>query len=174
MTQIKDQANGQPQETGFRIKGWHVLAAMIGFFGIIIAVNSVMVSLALKSFPGEDQKKSYMQGLDYNQTLEQRAEQAAQGWRLLLIDGTEISVSATSLKVKLVADHDRPVRGQILTGTMRRPATDREDVSLTFVEDKEGLYIAQLPSLTAGAWQVKIQTGDETTAFVAETRLWLK
>ncbi len=170
MKSVQDQT----PETGFRIKGWHVLAAMIGFFGIIIAVNSVMVSLALKSFPGEDQKKSYMQGLDYNQTLEQRAKQAAQGWRLVLVDGTDFSITATTLKVKLVADKDRPVRGQILTGTLRRPTTDREDVSLTFVEDANGLYIAPLPRLNPGAWDLKIKTEDETTAFVAETRLWLK
>ena len=56
----------------FKITGWHVLFSVIAFFGVITAVNAVMISYAVKSFPGEDQKKSYMQGLQYNKVLEEK------------------------------------------------------------------------------------------------------
>ncbi len=66
--------------SGFRITGWHVLAGMILFFSTIIAVNAVFISLAVQSFPGEDQRRSYVQGLEYNDVIAQRRAQAALGW----------------------------------------------------------------------------------------------
>ena len=45
-------------DTGFRIKGWHVLAGFVGAFGIIITVNVVMATQAIRTFPGLEVKNS--------------------------------------------------------------------------------------------------------------------
>ena len=77
-------------DIGKELKGWHVLLIMLGFFGVMFAVNGVFLYHAITSFPGEDVKKSYVQGLNYNQTLSARASQADLGWRAEagLRDGT--------------------------------------------------------------------------------------
>ena len=45
------------------IKGHHVLFALIGFFGVTIAVNVLFITLALRTFSGEGTPRSYVQGL---------------------------------------------------------------------------------------------------------------
>ena len=63
-----------------RVTGWHVLAVILVFFGVIITVNVIFIIQATRTFRGEDEPRSYVQGLDYNSTLAARAEQAALGW----------------------------------------------------------------------------------------------
>ena len=58
-----------PLETdGKVLKGHHVLFWLMGFFGLMFVVNGVFLWAALSSFPGEDVRHSYLQGLQYNQT----------------------------------------------------------------------------------------------------------
>lgn len=163
-------------EGGFIIRGWHVLVAMIVFFGIIAAVNAVMMSHALRSFPGEEQKKSYMQGLQYNKVLEAQAAQAALGWRLLILDGAEQSVEIDTLRLKLVNAEDLPISDLPLEGLLRRPTTDRHDIPLDLVSRGEGVYEAALPPMAAGNWHLEIDlaASDTLPPFTAEKRLFLK
>ncbi|MEO1305623.1 MAG: FixH family protein, partial [Pseudomonadota bacterium] len=79
MTAPQSQTLSAPSEK--TLKGWHVLLIMLGFFGIMFAVNGVFLYHAITSFPGEDIKKSYVQGLNYNDTLAVRAAQAELGWQ---------------------------------------------------------------------------------------------
>ena len=62
-----------PSSDGFRIRGWHVLAAMCAFFGVIIAVNAVFMTAALRTFPGEVSITPYEDGLAFNRQLAQQA-----------------------------------------------------------------------------------------------------
>ena len=47
-----------------KLTGWHVLWIMLGFFGLMFTVNGIFLYHAITSFPGEDVKKSYLQGLE--------------------------------------------------------------------------------------------------------------
>ena len=67
--------------THFQVRGWHVLTALLAFFGAIIAVNIAFAVIAVRSFPGEDVRRSYVQGLQYNDTLAERRVQQALGWQ---------------------------------------------------------------------------------------------
>ena len=66
----------------FRLTGVHVLTAILAFFAVIIFVNAIFLTLALRSYPGEHEAKSYMQGLNYNERLAARERQAALGWTM--------------------------------------------------------------------------------------------
>ena len=70
------------------LKGWHVLVMILIFFGITIGVNATFITMALRTHPGEDVPRSYMQGLEYNETLENRRIQSELGWtaRFNLVD----------------------------------------------------------------------------------------
>jgi nitrogen fixation protein FixH len=157
------------------LTGKHVLLALLLFFGVIFTTNGIMMTLALKTFPGEDQKKSYMQGLHYNQTLSEREAQAALGWHFVLQDGAELPAGATQIILQIMDDSGNAVRGLDLSLRIFRPATDREDQILTMEETSPGHYKITADELAAGSWQMEvIGTAPSGEKLVVRKRLWLK
>lgn len=141
-----------------QIKGWHVLAAMLAFFGAVIAVNVVFMVYALQSFPGEDVRRSYLQGLAYNETLAEREAQAELGWRAAA--ALQPSITGAELVV-IMRDRDgAPLDRLTLTAELRRPADDSMDRSLSFVSRGNGAYVATLGELPAGDWRLRARAAD--------------
>lgn len=165
----------QSDDSGFRITGWHVLFALIGFFGIIAAVNAYMIWLAVGSFPGEKQEKSYMQGLQYNAVLEQRAAQEALGWEMILLDGRDVNRDGGELRVQLLNRGKIAVRGLDVTADIGRAVSDEQDVQLVLTEEQDGTYTAPLGTLPPGRWLCQITAVQaDGTYFTADAELWLK
>ncbi|MBN8607533.1 MAG: FixH family protein [Caulobacterales bacterium] len=155
--------------TGFRIRGWHVLAMMLGFFGFVIAVNVVFATIAVRSFPGEDVRRSYLQGIQYNDTLAQRREQAALGWQA---NATLLpSADGVSLEVVLRDREGAPIDGADITGEMQWPTTDSFDRTTTFVARGEGRYVAQLGDLHPGRWRLRARAERNTGSLDFEAEL---
>ena len=141
----------------FQIEGRHVLAGMVLFFGSVIAVNIVFIVAAVNSFPGEDVRRSYTQGLNYNQTLAERHEQAAQGWRAraALIDTS----SGPAVEVIVLDRNGAPLTVEA-TGALRWPMDSRRDHELAFESRGAGRYIAPLRELEAGRWELRARAVD--------------
>lgn len=161
MTTTDDQ--GRPD--GFKIRGWHVLVAMMGFFGIVIAVNAVFLTLAVQSFPGEDVRKSYLQGLTYNQVIDDRRRQADLGWQAAanLVDNRVL--------IRVTHNDDTPVSGLQLTGKLRHPANKDLDHELVFNEVRGGVYAALTDGIEAGYWTLTANNQGEDP-FEMERGLW--
>lgn len=152
----------------FTVRGWHVLAGMLGFFVVIIAVNVAFAVVAIGSFPGEDVRRSYLQGLNYNRTLAERREQGALGWR------ASASLSADgALDVVLRDKADAPVSDATIGGELRWPATAQFDRTLRFENVGGGLYRARLAApLRAGRWRLRARaTGPQDQALDFEADL---
>jgi nitrogen fixation protein FixH len=132
------------------IRGRHVLVAMLAFFALIIGVNIAFTVLAVRSFPGEDEKRSYLQGLNYNQRLEARAAQAALGWTTTA--GLVARGDGVVALVEVRDAHGKAVEGLTVTGRLRRPATTRDDRTLVFRAEGDGVYVADASGLVDGAW----------------------
>lgn len=135
------------------LTGRHVLAMVLAFFGVMIIANAAFVIVAVKSFPGESEKKSYLQGLQYNNVLAKRATQAALGWRAE-ISRIETTVNGGLLEVRFFNARDAKLSGLTIKGEMRRPADDDADRALLFHETAPGVYQAATAPLAAGAWDV--------------------
>lgn len=137
----------------FEIKGWHVLTAMIGAFGMVIAVNVAFAVIAVATFPGEDVRRSYVQGVRYNETLEARRVQAALGWRA----GARLSpsVGGASLIVTLDDRDGSPLSDARVTGELRWPMDSRLDRALTFQQIGAGRYAAHVDDLRPGLWRLR-------------------
>jgi nitrogen fixation protein FixH len=73
--------NATAIDHGFRVRGWHVLAAFVVFFGIVIAVDTGFVIMSIRSFPGQVSVTPYEDGLVYDRKLAQMAAQDRLGWR---------------------------------------------------------------------------------------------
>lgn len=158
-------ASNPARPKGFEIKGWHVLAFMLAFFGLIIAVNAVFITMAVRSFPGEDVRRSYVQGLAYNDTLEARRRQEALGWR------ASAGFAAEWLEVRILDREGFAVDGAQLVGTLRRPTETRSAVALTFTGRGDGRYVAAVEGLAPGAWDLVAGATRGADSFELNARL---
>jgi len=148
------------------IKGRHVLIALLVFFGVIIAVDTIFVTTALNTFRGEDEPRSYVQGIHYNDVLERRAAQAELGWQAVS------AVSAAGVEVEISDPDGEPVEGLVMDARLRHPADSTLDIPLTLSEVSPGLYTAQTP-VPEGRWTLVVSTPDGPP-FEMEQDLWLR
>lgn len=146
-----------PEDAGRKLTGWHVLMIMLGFFGVIFAVNGVFLYNAINSFPGEDTKKSYLQGLNYNQTLAERTAQAELGWT------AAAGVAGSELIFALNDAEGAALSSRRVVAQIRRAASKSGDVELILTYQGEGEYAGDISGLEAGRWDVRISVLDMTS-----------
>lgn len=137
----------------FVLRGWHVLASLLAFFGIVIGINIYFAFAAINTFPGEDVTHPYIQGLEYNRTLAARKVQEAQGWQVtarLAPDG-----AAAALVVEARQRDGAPLTGARIDGVLRWPTDSHRDRRLAFREIGGGVYVAPLSGLSEGDWDLR-------------------
>ncbi|MES1201458.1 MAG: FixH family protein [Pseudomonadota bacterium] len=137
----------------FTVRGWHVLAGLLAFFGLVIAVNVYFAFLAVRTFPGEDVTHAYIQGLEYNRTLAEHRVQQAQGWRVTA--GLAHTARGAALTVDLHQHDGAPLRDARIDGALRWPADAHRDRALDFREVAPGRYVADLNGLSEGDWDLR-------------------
>ncbi len=139
-----------PRPASFVIKGWHVLAAFIVFFGVDIAVNAIFMVSAFRTFPGETSMTPYEDGVAYNATLRQKRAQAALGWRVAAgPDG------ADAVRVDVSDRTGAPLEGLKVTVHLERPATEAGQRSFDLREVQPGVYKVRTGVLS-GAWDLDV------------------
>ena len=169
MTQVHTQMIDENDGKG-PLKGWHVLLMMLAFFGVMFSVNGVFLYHAITSFPGEDVKKSYVQGLNYNQTLTARASQADLGWR------AEAGLQDGKIAFRLFDADGLPLSHYAVIGELRRRATQDDDTVVAFKAGLGGEYSAPMETLGSGQWLLRVRVLDpsaETLLFEVEKTLFV-
>lgn len=156
----------------FVITGKHVLFGMIAFFGIIIAVNIVMIRLALSTHTGIVAENSYRKGLKYNEEIAASEKQAALGWR----DEIKLANSGDRISIDIRDKDGNAVRGLTITAVLGRPANAKDDIKLSLVETPQGEYEATVPVREAGTYFAAIEAAraEDGVVYRAKERLWLK
>jgi len=156
-----------------RIKGWHVLAGLIAFFGVIFAVNGVFLYQALSTHTGVIALEPYRKGLAYNERIAAADQQKALDWA----DELMLSPAGAGLELKLRDSAGRPVSGLRITGLIGRPSTVEHDVALELAEPAPGNYQAGFAALEPGTWMVSLEASELTATgehivWRARKRLW--
>lgn len=150
---------------GFRVRGWHVLAGVVGFFAVIVAVDMSFLVMALRTFPGQVSVTPYEDGLLYNRHIARLEAQDRLGWRAFA------EAQPGEVRIELRDQEGRPLRGLAVSGRLERPATEAGRVTLTFVETAPGQYRAPSGRI-AGAWDLTAEARAPTgEPFLAERRL---
>lgn len=156
------------------VQGRHVLAALIGFFAIVMIVNGVMIYDALSTFGGLDTPDAYRIGLTYNQRIAEATKQAQLGWQ----DHFDLSGFPRRISYELKDGTGQPIRGLNLTARLGRPATNAFDRFIALIESQPGRYEAEVSDLAAGAWIIDIAAtaanDDSKVVHQFRKRLWLK
>ncbi len=156
-----------------KLTGLHVLLILLGFFGVVFAVNGYFIYMANKTNSGEI-GHAYIEGLKFNETLDARAKQSELGWSMEL--GFQRGAGGDALFVATLKERDgKPVTGAIMTGKIARLVESKDDKNLTFNEIEPGKYSAHLVALEPGKWDfsAKAIKGD-LPKFETETRLSIR
>lgn len=127
-----------------RFTGWHMLAIMLSFFGIVIVVNLTMARFAIHSFSGTVVANSYVASQEFNDWLAAARAQRALGWQ------TQVSLNADRHVVVTLANAPAGVG---LIGIARHPLGRGDDVRLSFARQADASLISTR-ALPAGRWHV--------------------
>jgi nitrogen fixation protein FixH len=138
---------------GRPLTGRVVMLMLTAFFGLMLLVNFIMATYAVKTFSGLDSDNPYDAGLAYNKEIAAAKAQAALGWSVDLTrtpDGAATQVTAT---VKDKAG--QPVAGLDVSLHFYYPATRKLDRELAASPIADGVY-AGAATLAPGRWDVEI------------------
>lgn len=128
-----------------RLKGWHVLAIFLGFFGTIITVNLFMAFQAVSTFPGLEAKNGFVS----SQSFEQRRDaQEALGWEVgARLDGGVLAIAFTDAA-------GRPVEVARMDAIVGKATHVREDRHPEFTY-RLGTFRTPL-ELPPGNWNIRL------------------
>ena len=151
------------------LTGRGVLLWLGAFFACVVAVNVGFIVTSVNTFRGEDEQKPYLQGVEYNQTLARRAEQARLGWRAS-ISAERLANGHVRLNFDLKGAGNAEPK---FTAELRHPADENRDKQLRVVRQGGGRFSADAGAVSAGAWDVILTSADTKAPFEATTRLWV-
>jgi len=157
---------------GWTLNGWHVLAGLTAFFGVMIAANGIFLYYAMTTFTGIETADAYRIGVDYNARLEEARQLDKLGW-----DG-KLKSAGGAIELTLKNANGEPVRGVRVEGKVGRPSTDAFDRPVTFQDAGGGIYRSESVELAPGNWIVAIEASDPLTkgalpSYRLKERLWL-
>lgn len=161
------------RSSGRQLNGYHVLAAFIGFFLIVFAVNGVMIYKAESTFGGLDTDDAYRKGLNYNERIAEAEQQAKLGWR----DRLDYVAETKRMRVSLTDKAGAAIPGLTVIATLQRPTTSRFDRDIKLAPTGDSVYEADVAALEPGWWTVNIHAhrGNEgEPLYEARRRLWIK
>ena len=139
--------------TGFTLKGRHVLAMLLLFFGTVFGVNFYMARVAIQTFSGLEADKPYQEGLKYNEVIAAAREQEDRNWT---VDATiDPLTDGILLNVRQRDGAGVATPGLSIRVTFLHPADRRRDVSVVLTPAGDGLFSAVVP-ISAGRWDVQI------------------
>lgn len=127
--------------------GWHMLAIMVAFFGVVIAVNVTMMQIARGSFGGIVVENSYVASQEFNGWLQAARAQERLGWQV------ETGLAADRTVAVAVSGSPDPLA---ITATARHPLGRQPDQALTFHRTAAGQYVSTT-ALPAGRWTLRLQ-----------------
>ena len=155
-----------------RWTGWTILLALLGFFGVVFAVNGVMIYEALSTLSGVDTDSAYQAGLMYEQSVAMAKAQDERHWR---VDAKLTpSPAGERLDVNARDAAGQPLGGIEASAIFERPTDRRLDRSVVLVEDAAGRFHGSA-EVTAGQWDLVIElTHHGEQLFRSRNRVILK
>ncbi len=158
----------KPRElTGFAVLMW-----LVGFFGLVFAVNAVMVRAATSTFGGVETTSSYQAGLKFKQTMANAEKQAELHWR---VDGnlSRDKAGEAMLDISVRDANGAAVTGLTATARLEHPADARRDHDVPLSNIGSGQFHG-VADASAGRWELIIDLmRDGRRVFLSRSRVTL-
>jgi len=137
--------------------GFHMLAILIAFFGVIITVNVMMAVMANRTWSGLVVPNSYVASQNFDEDQAEAARQKALGWTQKLTHENGV------LAVAMTGHDGVALVGLKLEVKIGHPVTSQFDRELTLRETAPGIYEAPA-EIGQGVWDADVTaraaTGD--------------
>ncbi len=129
-----------------RFTGWHMTAILVIGFGVVVAVNLLMATMAVGSFGGVVVENSYVASQKFNDWLEEAREENALGWSASVVrDGDgRLQVATTGTPAGTQAQAE-----------LRHPLGRAETVAVSLLSDGKGGFTST-GLLPEGRWLVRL------------------
>lgn len=155
------------------ITGRFVLICFIAFFGVIAAVNAVMIRYAVSTFAGTQTDSSYRAGLAYGSEEAAAAAQEALHWQ---VEGAFTRDEAGEAVLDVDVRDARQVRvsGIAVTARLAHPLNSRLDRNITLVRMADGRFRGAADA-EPGQWTLTLDIArDRARVYRSVSRLVLK
>ena len=129
--------------------GRHMAIIMVAFFGVIIAVNLTMATLASRSWTGLVVKNSYVESQKFNAKLSNSRAQTALNWKGVF------SQTKGGVQFELRLASGKAVVADKVVAILRRPATEVLDERIVLQPLDKGIFAGDI-KLDSGAWTAEI------------------
>ena len=155
------------------LTGKHVLFCLLGFFGVVFAVNGVLVKAATSTFGGVETSSSYKAGLMFEQEVARAGQQDELHWQVV---GKLARDKAGEAVLDISA---RDAKGVPLTGITARarlahPADERLDHMIALDRTNTGLFHGEAQA-QPGQWELIVDLyRDEARVFRSRSRVTLR
>lgn len=147
--------------------GWHMLAIMVGTFGVIIAVNVGMAYKAVTTFPGLEVDNGYIASQTFDQD---KAAQMALGWHLK----QGYDHAKDQLRLEFTDKAGKPVTLKDLDVLVGRPTEASDDQHPQMSQGADGAYVSS-NSLPIGKWMLQIVAhAKDGTLYQARTFFYVR
>jgi nitrogen fixation protein FixH len=136
------------------LTGRTVLLCLLGFFGVVIGVNGVMMALAIGTMPGLETEKPYQTGIGYNAEIAAAQAQATRRWQVTSHIDRDAG-GRTSVKVEARDGNGAPLARLAVTVRLARPTDQRADRTISLTERGSGSYLGEATDVAPGVWDVE-------------------
>ncbi len=146
----------RPPASSKPLTGRFVLLTLLSFFGVVFAVNFVMMKLAIDTLPGTEVDSAYTASLGFGKEIIAAHDQDLRSWRVEAHIQRGADGNAT-LQVEARDKHGAPVSGLKFQGLLERPTDRRADRPLGLAEVGIGVYRGTAELVAAGQWDLVIE-----------------
>jgi nitrogen fixation protein FixH len=164
---------GSGQARPRELTGRMVLLWLIGFFGVVAAVNAVMMGAAISTLSGLDSDSPYQAGLAYEAEIAAARAQQALHWQVdVQMERTEAGMTLVEITAR---DADgTPLPGLRATASLVHPTDRRLDRDLAVTPDGPGQFRG-VTGNAVGQWDVVIELSrDGARQFRTKNRVFVR
>jgi nitrogen fixation protein FixH len=154
------------------LTGKHVLICFVGFFGLVFAVNGVLVKAAMSTFGGVQTTSSYKAGLLFGQDVARAGQQDALHWRVngkLSRDGAGNAI----LDISVRDLNGLAVSGLAAQARLAHPVDERRD-HLIALDDASAGRFRGMTKAEPGRWELIVDLyKNDARVFRSRSRVML-
>jgi nitrogen fixation protein FixH len=145
------------------LNGWWVFSAFALFFGVIVIVNSVFITMALRTHSGVVTEDAYRKGLTYNEKLEQARNQPD--------IKSALHFENNILHWNIADQTGAAIENATVTANFMRPIKDGDDFNAELHHDGNGVYSIQPEFPVNGSWKVILSAKWDNNTYQTATAL---
>jgi nitrogen fixation protein FixH len=139
-------------------------------FAIVIAVNGVMMTLAISSFSGLYTPTPRDRGLHYNAIVAEKQSRDALGWQV----ETAWRPETNRLELRLVDGSAKALAGAQVRAELIRPVEKRPPLAVALGDLGEGRFAGYVALPERGNWDLDVYAERGNERFAITRRLFLK